>query len=171
MRLAKVLFWALVLFGILKAGQSRSEFVKISKYELARTKVDSFLYLLEKLEIENGEVVLAQAILETGNFKSKIFKENKNSFGMKYNKRGFAKGTLNGHAYYENVLDSFYDYKGWQDNIQRIHGGEMSDEEYLKALNSPYKDHRRYAEDLAYTSKLRLIIKKIRLCRSVVAES
>jgi Mannosyl-glycoprotein endo-beta-N-acetylglucosaminidase len=171
MRLVKALFWALIAFGILKAGQTRSEYVKISKYELVKTKVDSFLYLLEKLEIENGEVVLAQAILETGNFKSKIFLENNNAYGMKFNKRGWAKGTRNGHAYYENVLDSFYDYKAWQDNVKRIHGGEMSDEEYLRALNSPYKDHRRYAEDRRYVEKLRILIKKIRLCRSVVAES
>lgn len=170
MKVFKVLFWALVLLGILKAGQSRSEFVKISKYQIAQTKVDSFLLLLEKMEISNGEVVLAQAILETGNFKSKISAENNNHFGMKFNKRGLAKGVRNGHAYYDNLIDSYYDYKAWQDNVKRYYG-EMNDEEYLRMLNSPYKDRRRYAEDRMYTEKLRLIIKKIRLCCSVVTES
>lgn len=171
MRLAKVLFWTLVVLGILKAGQTRSEIVKVANMHIIRTQVDAFLYLLEKVGISNGEVVLAQALLETGNFKSKIFLENNNAFGMKFNKRGWAKGTRNGHAFYDSTLDSFYDYKAWQDNIKRIHGGEMSDEEYLMVLNSPYKDHRRYAEDRRYVEKLRILIKKIRLCRSVVAES
>lgn len=170
MKFLKVFFWALVLLGLLKAGQTRSEFVSISKYDIAQTKVDSFLILLEKIGISNGEVVLAQAILETGNFKSKISEENNNHFGMKFNKRGLAKGIRNGHAYYDHLIDSYYDYKAWQDNVKRING-EMSNEEYLRMLNSPYKDRRRYAEDKFYTDKLRLIIKKIRLCCSVGAQS
>lgn len=167
----KIIFWVAVILVLLKSGQTRSEFVKISRYDINLTKVDSFLYILEELGISNSEIVLAQAILETGNFKSQVCRENFNHFGMKFNKRGYAKGTRNGHAWYKNSLDSYLDYKEWQDNAKKVWGQNLTDEQYLHLLDSPYKDKRRYAEDKHYTEKLKLIIKKIRLARSVVGKS
>lgn len=162
----KIIFWTIVLFVLVKSFTTREEFAVISKYDISLTKADSFLVLLDKIGIRNGEIVLAQAILETGNFRSQVCLENHNHFGMKYNKRGYALGTKNGHAYYNNALDSYLDYKEWQDNAFRYWGNELSDEQYLQLLESPYKDKRRYAEDKNYVSKLKLIIKKIRLARS-----
>lgn len=163
----KYVIWVIILLALIKSCGQRSEFVKISKMDIDQTRADRFLALLREVGITNEEVVLAQAILETANFKSKIAMENKNHFGMKYNTRGWAKGTMNGHAYYDDEIDSYYDYKAWQDNAKRNYGPDLTTDEYLKLLNSPYKDRRRYAEDPLYTAKLKFIIKKIRACCTV----
>jgi uncharacterized FlgJ-related protein len=57
-------------------------------------------YILE-LNIRFPYIVYAQAQLETGEFKSKIFKENNNIFGMKVARKRPTtnKGEENGHAY------------------------------------------------------------------------
>lgn len=55
-------------------------------------------------------LVYAQAYHETGGFKSPIFKENKNLFGMKVNSRKFDKGENRGHAVYYSLSDSIKDY-------------------------------------------------------------
>src|SRR5690554_3322128 len=59
---------------------------------------DELLTLIFKLRLEHPDIVFAQAILETGNFKSEIFKENKNLFGLKmpWNRPTLAIGVKRG---------------------------------------------------------------------------
>lgn len=155
-----------VILGIIKYGSSRSEIRLVSKMKLEGSLVDKYLSLLKEIGISNEEVVLAQAILETGNFRSKISRENNNHFGMKWNKRGFAKGERYGHSYYDCSLDSYLDYKEWQ--VGMLCGRTLTDEEYLSELNRmECRWNKRYAEDRLYTDKLRIIIKKIRACKTV----
>lgn len=68
--------------------------------------------------IRYPDIAIAQSLLETGHFKSKIFKENNNAFGMRLAKKRqtTAKGEKSGHAYYSNWRDSVKDYKLWQEN-------------------------------------------------------
>lgn len=117
--------------------------------------------VLDTLGIQCQDVVIAQMCLETGIFSSKIFRENHNPFGMKFNNRGYADYELHGHAHYPSIIDALYDYRDWQNQMagNRIF---KSNEEYLDFLDHlPPNRSRRYAEDMLYTDKLRNIIHKL----------
>lgn len=109
-------------------------------------------YILE-LNVRFPHIVMAQAQLETGGFKSKIFKENHNLFGMKVaTKRPTTnKGEENGHAYYENWRESVVDYAFY--SAQYL-SNIKNDTEYLEYLKQSY------AEDPNYVDKLKQIINK-----------
>lgn len=64
---------------------------------------------------EVAKYVAAQATLESGNFTSDIFKENKNFFGMKTAKCRLttADGTNRNHATYRFTDDCMIDYYLW----------------------------------------------------------
>jgi uncharacterized FlgJ-related protein len=124
-------------------------------YEII-TQVISFSELnvykqLVKVGIAYPDVVLAQAKIETGNFTSKIFRENNNMFGMKLPERRqtTAVGKSRNHAKYIDWIQSVRDYKLWQD--QMIHRAPTK-RAYLAYLK------RNYAEDKNYIKKIKQII-------------
>lgn len=110
---------------------------------------------LEKHKIKFSHIALAQCILESNNFKSALFKSNKNCFGMRVAAQRFT-FAMNNHDYgayakYESVEDCVLDYKAFQiQNALFI----TTDTEYFKLLGSIY------AEDENYIIKLKQIIKK-----------
>jgi hypothetical protein len=109
-------------------------------------------YILE-LNIRFPYIVYAQAQLETGEFKSKIFKENNNLFGMKVATRRPTtnKGEDNGHAFYDHWKESVVDYAFYSAQyLSHI----KSESEYFEYLSQSY------AEDPNYVPKLRQIISK-----------
>ena len=61
------------------------------------------------------EQIYKHARSESGNFKSKIFRENNNAFGMRLAKRRqtTAVGKNRGYAIYNDWYDSVYDYWLW----------------------------------------------------------
>jgi uncharacterized FlgJ-related protein len=106
---------------------------------------------LIKLGIAYPDVVLAQAKIETGNFTSKIFRENNNMFGMKlpYRRKTTAVGENRNHAKYTDWIQSIKDYKLWQDTM--IHRAPTKSA-YLAYLK------RNYAQDKNYINKIKKII-------------
>jgi hypothetical protein len=80
---------------------------------------EALLAYMKKLKIKYPETVLSQAILETGNFTSEIFKENHNLFGMKVagSRPTSAIGTNRNHAQYRNWKESVVDYALFQSFI------------------------------------------------------
>ena len=114
--------------------------------------------LLKKLKIQYPEIVLAQARLESGGYKSRIFRENHNLFGMKEAVRRIntAQGTQYNHAYYEHWRESVYDYAFYQ---CRYMGQVRSREEYFNLLSQSY------AEDPVYVTKLKNEIQKRNLSK------
>lgn len=80
---------------------------------------EALLAYMKKLKIKYPETVLSQAILETGNFTSDIFKENHNLFGMKVagSRPTSAIGTHRNHAQYRNWKESVVDYALFQSFI------------------------------------------------------
>ena len=108
-------------------------------------------YLIE-LNVKFPNVVFAQAKLESGNFRSKIFEENNNLFGMKQPsvRTTTATGEQYNHATYNSWRESVLDYAlyscKYTSNIQ-------TEEEYIAYLGS------RYAEDTNYVNKLKNIVK------------
>lgn len=112
---------------------------------------DKLITEIKNLNFKFPYIVFAQAKLETGNFKSQIFVENNNLFGMKEAKKRIttAEGTQYGHAYYESWTKSLFDYGFY---FERNLSSFKSEEDYFSFL-SKY-----YAEDPNYVSKLRSLI-------------
>lgn len=114
---------------------------------------DKLVEMLINLNVRFPHIVLAQARLETGGYRSRIFKENNNLFGMKQAtvRVNTASGTQHNHAYYNTWIESVYDYAFYQ---TRYLSGSKSEEEYFYVLGQSY------AEDPNYVSKLKNDIKK-----------
>lgn len=94
--------------------------------------------------LQHPEIVYAQAILETGHFKSKLCKEANNLFGL-YNSKD--------KQYYKfnHWSESVVAYKEW---IQRKYRSPENYYTFLKRIN--------YASDINYISKLKQIEIKIK---------
>jgi len=107
---------------------------------------------IQRLNFKFPHIVLAQTILETGHYESKIFKENNNLFGMKEARvrLNLAQGTQHGHAYYDNWEESVMDYALWYST----YAYKCKTEKQLYKLLD-----RQYAEADAYVSSLQHIIK------------
>jgi len=118
---------------------------------------DKFAGELKRLNVRFPHIVMAQSILETGGFKSNIFKENHNLFGMKQaNIRiNTAKGTQNGHAYYDNWYESVYDYAFYQ---CRYLSTIRSEQEYFTYLSTSYAE-----SGDKYVTSLKDVIQKHKL--------
>jgi uncharacterized FlgJ-related protein len=109
------------------------------------------LKIMNQIGIAYPDIVLAQARLETGNFTSKVFKENNNLFGMKLPRvrNTTAIGEQNSHADYASWRQSIADYKLWQDDVIV---GIKSKRQYLSYLS------KNYAEDKKYIHKLKQML-------------
>lgn len=93
------------------------------------------------------KTLYAQAWHETGDFKSQVFKENKNLFGMRHpsKRKTFSQGSNLGHAVFKNHLSSVRDYFERQ---KEFNIPNSEDSGYmLKTVNS------NYAEDPNYLTK------------------
>jgi flagellum-specific peptidoglycan hydrolase FlgJ len=111
---------------------------------------------LKRLNVKHPHIVMAQSILETGHWKSKIFRENHNLFGMKQagSRINTAAGTQHNHAYYETWIESIYDYAFYQ---CRYLGGIRTEAEYYAYLGNSY------AEDPEYVKVVQSTVKKYKL--------
>tara|TARA_R110000822_G_scaffold71096_1_gene171502 strand:+ start:300 stop:860 length:561 start_codon:yes stop_codon:yes gene_type:complete len=112
---------------------------------------DKLIENINKLNFKHPHIVLAQSILETGHYGSKIFKENHNLFGMKEARvrLNLAKGTQFGHAYYKNWEESLTDYALWYST----YAYKCKTEKQLYKLLD-----KQYAEAPAYVSMLQEIV-------------
>ena len=109
---------------------------------------EKFIQEIKSLNFRYPHIVFAQAVIESGNFGSNIFKENHNLFGMKQARirANLAKGTNRSHAYYDNWKHSLYDYAlYYSEYLSDI----KSEEKYFEYINQ------RYAEDPNYDVKVR----------------
>jgi len=161
------LIGSLVLSGLLITSYTLGRFTKLnnlSEYEknilLINMKQEPFneeklIALMKELNIKFPHIVMAQSKLETNNFKSGIFKENHNLFGMKEARIRIstAKGTNRNHAYYDNWESSVYDYAFYQ---CRYLSALNTEEEYYRYLGSSY------AEDVDYVAKVRKIADQLK---------
>jgi hypothetical protein len=112
--------------------------------------------LIDKMIIMNIKfpaVVLAQAIQESNSYKSGIFLENNNLFGMKNSTQRptTAIGENRGHALYDSWEDSVLDYALYQTTYLK---DIKTEKNYLIYLN------KNYAEDPSYDENLRRNIKR-----------
>ena len=108
---------------------------------------DKLIDMLVSLNIKFPHIVLAQAKLESGNYSSKIFKENHNLFGMKEARVRIhtSKGTQFNHAYYSRWKESVYDYAFYQCRyLSTLH----TEKEYYSYLSKSYAEANNYVEIL-----------------------
>ena len=103
--------------------------------------------------IRHADIVFAQAVLESGNFKSKRFLESNNLFGLKIAR---SRPSTSCYEYKDHC-----GYNTWQLSVQDY---ALFQSAYLKDLTSrndylSYLD-RNYAEDSAYINKINSIIAK-----------
>ena len=115
---------------------------------------ENLLKLIKTMRIDHPEIVLAQAKLETGDFKSYVFKKHNNLFGMS---NAFGRPTVRKPVDTNTVYAS---YRTWQESVidyalwQAATSNNLTEADYLKRLN-------RYAEDPNYISKVKIIKTKL----------
>ena len=150
----------IVLFFITQAGVSPSTvnqdenifnakkyFIEEEIYQKAFTP-ELFREAMFYAGIMYQDIAYRQAILETGNFTSQIFKEGNNLFGFRLAKYRPSPGIgeINYHAKYWHWYDSVRDYAMWQQwNLAR---GHILNEYFT------FLEEIRYAVDPLYISKL-----------------
>ncbi len=103
--------------------------------------------------VPNREIIVAQAMLETGLFMSSIFYENNNLFGMKLPKvrETTAIGENRGHAVYSDWVNSVDDYILWYKYVTR---------------NKVYIDYLQFLSDIGYAEDPEYLIKLLILKNS-----
>ena len=108
---------------------------------------DKLKQSLKDLNVKFPHIVYAQAQVETGNFTSKIFKENNNLFGMREAtvRPSTNKGTEHGHAYFETWYDSVLDYALYQ---AQYLSDIKTESEYFQYLSQHYAEAGNYVEVL-----------------------
>lgn len=113
-----------------------------------------------KQGIKFPDVVFAQAVIETGNFTSKLFRNANNLFGMKLPKK---RETLavgkekRGFAVFESWTHSVNDYLLWQEFIFR-NKEIKTKKQYLAYLNKNYAENKSY---ISYLNRVMLRHKEL----------
>lgn len=158
-----------IIVVVLFLSVSLLSFVAIKKpskeYITAETEIDlrtnsafseeALIKEIDNLPFRFKDIILAQAIIESGNYNSPVFKEGSNLFGLREAKSRLttSKGTYLNHAYYNNWKESVLDRLLYETKYL----GKLSREQYLIYLD------RVYAEAGGYDKALENIIKKNRL--------
>ena len=107
--------------------------------------------MLADLNVRYPWIPMAQSMIETGQWKSEVFLENNNLFGMREAKSRITTsiGTNLNHAEYNSWRESVYDYAFYQ---SRYLGNIKSESEYYQYLAASY------AEDPGYVKKVQQIV-------------
>lgn len=117
---------------IVKVKNHRDTIVVPEDIKLNDSSITKELFKNDVMQIN---VALAQAKLETGYYKSKVCKENKNLFGIKYHKCKYVKGNLNNHASYHTYKDNIKCYAHVQKKyLKNIDGKYAEAKDYLPTL-------------------------------------
>lgn len=166
MRLSSILFSVVIIIMFFKTLDIDRKVNKIDdivvikdtvylpiKYDVVEFTPEKFYASINESGIKFPKVVMAQAILESGNFKSELFKQNSNPFGMmRPRQRPTTSIDKEQYAKYEHWKHSILDYWIWQHSYAKTIKNE---EEYLNLLQSIY------AEDKNYTKKLKRIMRRL----------
>jgi uncharacterized FlgJ-related protein len=98
--------------------------------------------LLLKLKVKHIDIILNQSKIETGYYKSQVFLENNNLFGMRQpeNRITTAIGSNLNHAVYNTWQESVIDYAIYQSTYLK----NMNRKEYLLYLHNNYAKNKNY---------------------------
>lgn len=86
--------------------------MKLSELRLSEFSLDNLITYIALLNADHREIIIKQAILETGHFKSNVFRNNNNLFGMKIPRirQTTAISYRNGFSVYNHWTRSVDDY-------------------------------------------------------------
>lgn len=128
----------------------RTQYVEVCDGEVFSE--EALIQAIKKMKFKHPHVVLAQAKVETGHFKSNIFRENNNLFGMKvaWNRPTTAVGRNRGHAVYRNWRESLLDYA--------LYSSYYTNHKTETELYAHLEDS--YAEDPRYVKLLRAVVER-----------
>lgn len=120
--------------------------------------VDSLKMMIWSLPFKHKDIIVAQAILETGWFKSKNYQINNNLFGMRqvFSRATTADTTINGYSHYPNWRMSVIDYYLKQSTRENII--PTTREQYYHYLDNVYSE-----VGSSYSSQLKSIISRLNL--------
>ena len=113
----------------------------------SKSPQEGLMEALEYYEVKHPQIVYAQAILETGHFKSDLCLNSNNLFGL-----------------YNSKQNRYYTFDHWKDCV--IAYKEMVQYKYKGDNDKPPKDYYkflsniRYAEDAQYIQKLKDIVSR-----------
>jgi hypothetical protein len=116
--------------------------IGVRPYFFMNTPEEGLKAALDYYEVSNTDIVYAQAILETGNFTSKICKEYNNLFGLYDSKKKC-------YHKFDHWSESVRAYK---DYIQNKYNGNQDYYDFLYQIG--------YAEDSEYIQKLKKLLNK-----------
>jgi uncharacterized FlgJ-related protein len=96
-----------------------------------------FVKKVKESGITYPDVAIAQSLWETGYFKSDVFLNNNNLFGMRHpgKRETTSIGKSLNHAKYNNWLDSIADYKLWEKDWGM---DKLPRDQYINKLNRVY---------------------------------
>tara|TARA_B100000085_G_C18343599_1_gene431377 strand:+ start:117 stop:719 length:603 start_codon:yes stop_codon:yes gene_type:complete len=153
--LFKLLFIPNISLKEVPSLKSKYEKVCIAEVQNNFTK-EKFINKIKQLNLNYPHIVYAQAMLESGNFTSKIFKENNNMFGMKQARVriNLAKSTQYNHAYFETWEDCLLDFAFHR---ATYFSKLKTEQDYYNYLG------KYYAEDPSYIGKLKSMVNKHKL--------
>ena len=153
--LFKLLFIPSISLKEVPSLKSKYEKVCIAEVQNNFTE-EKFINKIKQLNLNYPHIVYAQAMLESGNFTSKIFKENNNMFGMKQARVriNLAKSTQYNHAYFETWEDCLLDFAFHR---ATYFSKLKTEQDYYNYLG------KYYAEDPSYVSKLKSMVNKHKL--------
>jgi uncharacterized FlgJ-related protein len=144
------LSWSIAPRATIKNLTPEEKLIVVREYnEFSEAKL---IEQIKSLNFKFPYIVLAQSYQESGHYKSTIFRENNNMFGMKEAvvRSNLAKGSNRGHAMYDTwqecVIDYALYYSTYLSDIK-------TEGEYFEFLRQ------NYAEDPTYVTRLKNIIK------------
>lgn len=150
--IATVMIGSILFYSGYKTGKNvltglseEEKLIIIQEYN--KFSEDKLIEKLKELNVKFPHIVLAQSKLETGNFTSKVFKENNNLFGMREAKQRIttARGTENNHAYYHTWYESVLDYSFYQ---CKYLSNLNTEEHYFQYLSQSYAENPKYVSIL-----------------------
>lgn len=109
----------------------------------SKTPQEGLKEALDFYDIQHKDIVYAQAVLETGHFKSKGCTVDNNLFGL-YN------STKGEYHKFEHWVESVKAYKEW---IQNKYDGKQDYYEFLTKIN--------YAQDTRYVDTIKLLVNQL----------
>lgn len=149
-RIKYILFGLLILVApfILSSLKSEEDNNELINESFTR---DALIEEIKCHDFKYPDIILAQAVLESGHFKSAVFKENNNLFGMKLPRKRYTlcTGTNLNHGYFENWKVSLED----RFIYDTLYLKDMTRTQYKKYLD------RVYAKGKNYSGKIEKIIK------------
>lgn len=102
---------------------------------------EGLMEALEYYDIKHKEIVYAQAILETGHFKSNVCNNYNNLFGL-----------------YNSNKKAYFKFNSWVESVEAYNN--MIQNKYKEGDYYEFLDNLGYAEDIEYTNKLKRIVKR-----------